>query len=279
MAVLPPKRGSQRRPALRGNILQDTTRGVERTRKWPDKRGSRQTRGQLDQQEWFRQANWAFKLMDPKSQAILRHAAEGTSLYPRDVFSIMASGGFFALVMEDGKVAYPMATIQAVSESLDSITQTIGYTLVRGPQFWHGAPPAPGGGPLATRLVMDAPKALPPSGSVIQWDRSAFNELEAWDPIAKDRLTVPASVLRVTVGASIRFDGGAAGNVSMDILRNGALVCAQSGASGYVAYNGSIVTGPLDVAAGDYFQLRISRSNTAAKVVDIAGTAFYMTFG
>lgn len=279
MAVLPPKKGSQRRPALRGNILQDTTRGVERTRIWPEKRGSRQTRKQREQVEWFRQANYAFKLMDPECQRMFRDAAAGTSLYPRDVFSIMASGGLFALVVEDGKIAYPMESIQSVSASLDALSQKPGYTLVRGKQFWEAQPSNPGGGALSARAILDAPRPLPPSAGVISWDATSFADIEAWNPAEPTRLTVPSGITRVTIGASIRFDGGAAGNVSMDIRKNGLLICAQSGASGYVAYNGTIVTGPVEVEAGDYFELAISRSNTAAKTIDPGPSSFYMTIG
>lgn len=140
MAILPPKRGSQRRPSMRGNLLQDTTRGVERNRAWPEPRGSRQTRAQREQTDWFRQANWAFKLQDPKTIQMFTEAAAGTSLYPRDIFSIMAAGGLFSLAVENGKVMYPMQSVLAVSESLDVIGQSEGSILYRGADRWYVKP-------------------------------------------------------------------------------------------------------------------------------------------
>lgn len=140
MAILPPKRGGQRRPSMRGNLLQDVVRGTERSRAWPEKRGSRQTPGQREQVDWFRQANWAFKLQDPKTIAMFIHAAQGTSLYPRDVFSIMAAGGLFAVNLPGGKAAYPMASVLAVSESLDVLSQQQGFILIRGVDRWEGRP-------------------------------------------------------------------------------------------------------------------------------------------
>src|SRR3546814_16898309 len=88
---------------MRGNLLQDVVRGVERNRAWPSPRLSNRTRAQIDQSEWFRTVNWAFKFMAPDMQAAFIRATHRTSLYPRDLFSIMLSGGLAWIVGADGK--------------------------------------------------------------------------------------------------------------------------------------------------------------------------------
>lgn len=279
MAILPPKRGSKRRPSMRGNLLQDTTRGVERNRAWPEPRGSRQTRAQREQTDWFRQANWAFKLQDPKTIQMFTEAAAGTSLYPRDIFSIMAAGGLFSLVKDDGKVMYPMQSILAVSESLDVITQTIGATLVRGPERWTAGPLIPPTGKLSTRAVMSADKALPASGQIFAWDAAPINELQAWSSPQASRLTVPASITRVELGFIFTATGGAAGNVAANIYKNGQIIAAQSASSGYAGYNLCVLTGPIDVTPGDYFEAAVARSSAAAKTLVALSTGFWMSAG
>src|SRR3546814_15330390 len=80
--------------------------------------------------------------MAPDMQAAFIRATHRTSLYPRDLFSIMLSGGLAWIVGADGKRYYPMATKQAVSESLDVISQVPSYTLIRGPTFRQAGPTA-----------------------------------------------------------------------------------------------------------------------------------------
>lgn len=144
MPALPPKKRSNRRVKFRDVAQFDVVRGVERSRKWPDPKLSNQTPAQLEQQDWFRQANWAFKYMDGNIQAVIRKAVHLTALYPRDLFTIMAANRLFALKNPEGRILYPMPARQDVSASLDTLGQSEGYILVRGPQFWEAVPqPAP----------------------------------------------------------------------------------------------------------------------------------------
>lgn len=140
MSVLPPKHGNKRGPSFQGVAQMDVVRGVPRARAWPRPRLSKLTPEQRQQNEWFRQAGWAFKYLDPKSQDWFRRATHRTSLYPRDLFSIMASNGLFAISEGQNKVLYPMPFMQAVSQSLDTLSQNPGYMLVRGDQFWEAVP-------------------------------------------------------------------------------------------------------------------------------------------
>lgn len=120
--------------------MQDVVRGVERARAWPRPKGSNQTPAQLSQQEWFRQANWAFKYADSKVQASCRKATHRTSLYPRDIFTMMAKGKVFTLLDEDNFRIWPLAYVLDVSASLDAISQIPGTILIRDTDRWRAIP-------------------------------------------------------------------------------------------------------------------------------------------
>lgn len=120
--------------------MQDVVRGVERARAWPRPKGSNQTPAQLEQQEWFRQANWAFKYADMRIQAACRRATHRTSLYPRDLFTMMAKGKVMTLLDENNFRIWPLAYVLDVSESLDAISQIPGTILIREADRWRGIP-------------------------------------------------------------------------------------------------------------------------------------------
>ena len=279
MAVFPPGRGSQRRPSMRGNLLQDVVRGVERNRAWPSKRLSNQTPEQKKQTEWFRQANWAFKYMAPDIQEIFRKATHLTSLYPRDLFSIMASGGLAFIAKENGKKYFPMATKLAVSESLDAISQVPGYTLIRGPQFWQAAPVAPGPASLTSRIGLTADTPVLTGARYMPFNTASINDLGAWSPAQPGRLIVPAGVKRVETGATIRAEGGNASNVAIQIRKNGIVIASQQVASGFTDCANQVSTGPINVVPGDIIQLYYYFGSPSSKTIRANETAMWMKWG
>lgn len=267
MAVLPPGKGSQRRPSFRGNILQDTTRGVERTRIWPEPKGSRQTKGQLDQQEWFRQVNWAFKYMAAPVQAAFRKATQDTALYPRDLLSMIASGSFLAFKVDDERIAYPMAYMQAVSESLDTITAVPGSTLVRGPTFWTAQPPIPNTGVLWQRVERTANLNAATGTNVIPWQTAPINELAMWNAAQPSRLTVQPGITRLEIFGSIGATNGSVSGTQLGIRKNGSVIAYSTTAAWTANSQEQVFSGPLDVVPGDYFELEYTFQNFASKVI------------
>lgn len=140
MAVIPPKgRTVDRRPSLRGKVMQDVVMGVERNRAWPPKRAKNLPEVTKDQNDWFRQAQWATKYWAPNPYMEAMRAVKGTPLLPRDIMTMIMAGRLGALVMRDGKVKWPMAALQDISQSLDVVTQEPGYTVQRGTDgLWRG---------------------------------------------------------------------------------------------------------------------------------------------
>lgn len=279
MAIFPPKKGALRRPSFRGALLQDTTRGTERNRGWPEPKGSNQTRKQLEQQEWFRQANWAFKYIDPKSQQMFTRATHNTSLYPRDIATIMMAGGLFRLLLPDGKVAWPMPAILAVSESLDALSQTPGYTLIRGIDRWIGAPQNTPPGQLSSRFRPLNNLGVVTGSNTVPWGVAEWDELGMHMPSTPGFIRVPANVSRLSLGCQVRAYGGSATSFALRIFRNNIAVAEVGGASGYNEFQAQCQTGPISVAEGDTFEVRYQLSNASGKTMQASATNLWAKFG
>lgn len=131
----------QRLASYRGRVMIDTVRGVLRVRKWPKKRGTPKSPLQRWWIDWFRQANLLAKYADGMAQARAIAMTKGSGLYPRDVMLKAMRGRLYIWADENGKVWYPMAAVQDISESLDVLAQSIGSVLVRATDRWR-APPA-----------------------------------------------------------------------------------------------------------------------------------------
>lgn len=151
--------------------MQDVTQGVERSRSWPRNRGKPKNEKTKEQNDWFRQMQWATKYMDPRLLIDAVAAVKGTPLLPRDILTMLHSGRLMAFQTETGKRIYPVQAKRDVSESLDVISQQEGYTLVRGPDGWEGRAQTTGGSwtvafslsgfaPQADIVITDLPPAL-----------------------------------------------------------------------------------------------------------------------
>lgn len=200
MAAFPPKdKTVDRRPSLSGVLMQDVAHGVERSRAWPRKRGKKLDPVTKDQNDLFRQYQWATKYWDPKLYIQAMNAVKGTPLLPRDIMTMIMSGRLCSIRMVDGKVWYPMAALQDVSQSLDVITQTPGRSIRRGDELWEEYNPAIGSA---------------------QWTLVHYEEILA--PVASIPVVLPAGVVDVMIlalditlsGSGFRYiqlstDGGA----------------------------------------------------------------------
>lgn len=175
MAAFPPKdKTVDRRPSLSGVLMQDVAHGVERSRAWPRKRGKKLDPVTKDQNDLFRQYQWATKYWDPKLYIQAMLAVKGTPLLPRDIMTMIMSGRLCAVMGVNGRNLYPMAALRDVSESLDVITQTPGQSIIRGDEVWEPYTPGGGGG-VGWFKVHDAPIANPTA--FVDVDVSAWTEL------------------------------------------------------------------------------------------------------
>ncbi len=168
MATLKTIKRNHRSESLRGKFMVDTVRGVLRIRKWPKKRGTPKSALQLWWIDWFRQANKLAKYADAMSMRLAIKYTAGTGIYPRDLLLKAMRGRLYTWRDENGRMYYPMAGVQDISDTLDILAQSIGSVLVRATDRWRAA----SSGVLGRVLTHQGPDAPPlwaePSGGMVQ---------------------------------------------------------------------------------------------------------------
>ncbi len=220
MATLKGIKRAARSESLSGKMMVDTVRGVLRVRKWPRKRGTPKSARQRWWNDWFRQANLLAKYVDAATMRKAIELTANTGMYPRDIILKAMRGRLYVWRDQTGKVWYPMAGIQDISESLDVLAQTIGSVLVRATDRWRPADPgnledvltykgdeaapvwqAPSAGGLATTQLAGTPLAVDNTKNVYSFDVSSFAAVE---------FTLDAINLAASDGMYFRYstDGG-----------------------------------------------------------------------
>jgi len=139
--IRPSKMPPRRLESLRGVVMVDMVNGKIRIRKWPRPRGKPKDPTVQANNELFAQGNKAWKYLSAVQQDTFRDAVEGSPLLPRDLQTAMTFNRLFLFELEDGRVIYPVKLKREVSEALDTITQTVGQTLIRTAEGWEGQTP------------------------------------------------------------------------------------------------------------------------------------------
>lgn len=142
MAQLTGMPSPQKGVALKGSVVITTWKGKIILRSWPRKRGKIKSAKQQATVDWFTQANVLTKYLAPELQMVALQAVKNTPLYPRDVQLACMAGTLFSLIDPSGKILYSMQTRQAVSDSLNVLSQDDGVLLTRQNGLW--VPIAPG---------------------------------------------------------------------------------------------------------------------------------------
>lgn len=141
----------------------DVTQGVERVRVWPKKRGKPKDPRVAEQNEWFRQAQWACKYWPASLQATVRAAVAGTPLMPRDLQTMIMAGRLLAIDIPGYGTIWSIAAMNDVSKSLDVISPNPGDVLTRGAEYWQAAA-EPAAGYVLTWQGPDEPAKWTPKG-------------------------------------------------------------------------------------------------------------------
>lgn len=184
-----------RRPSLRKLVMQDVSRGSERTRAWPRGRGKITDETTLHNMDMFRQAQWATKYWDPRLQYDAAQAVAGTPLLPRDLMTMMMFNRLASLKLDDGRELFPLVARKDVSESLDLLTNVPGSMIYRGPDLWQPVLPGPDGWVLqfddATKTPRWAASAGAVGGPQVAWWRCT----NGTNPVAGTWSTRPMNLL------------------------------------------------------------------------------------
>lgn len=193
MAALPPKgKLVDRRPSLTGVLVSDVSNGVERQRAWPRSRGKITNPTTVEQMEWFRQAQWATKYIDPQIMTTFAQATKGTPLLPRDLATMMFAGRMFYFIFPDGRKMFSVQAKTDVSTSLDAIGQTPGMTLIRGPVYWEPQPMITGNR-VGARITRAANFLLTSLGTsyTVPWTTEVIDQQNFWNVAAPNNIVIP----------------------------------------------------------------------------------------
>lgn len=228
----------------------DTHNGKIRIRRWPRSRGKTRSPAQKASEEQFRAWQWATKYISPTMYSDIVEARKGTPILPRDFLTAMFAGSLIAIVTTDGKVLWPMAARNKISETLDALGQTEGFILRRGPDYWEAVPQGSGGGSsiISARVQGLSSQAISAnSAAKMLFDTVIADPALAWDA-ANNAFTVPLGVNRAEFIAST----GVANGVNADWLEMwiSPLSANLTADRHFVSSVGSEHWGGLQVASG-----------------------------
>lgn len=249
--------------------MQDVSNGVERTRAWPRKRGSSLAEKTKAQMEWFRQAQWATKYMDPKQMLTFMEATKGTPLLPRDIATMMMAGRWLRVILPDGRILTSVQSQNDVSQSLDTLGDQLGMTLVRQTEGWRATAPFVASR-VGARLRRNTNLAVPNGGAgvVIPWQVEQLDQANFWNISAPTEIVIPFSGW---YNASISIARALTPATAMDLqfFLNGAFIQGQSGY--YPASIGAYRIGMQvlrNFVAGDKLTFRYLSYGAASTMVD-----------
>lgn len=274
MSVLPPKgKLVTRRPSLKGVLMQDVSQGAERVRAWPKKRGKGVDAAQKERMEWFRQAQWAAKYCDPRMIQTFAEATKGTPLLPRDLMTMMLAGRWLEFTMPDGRVITSVQSKQDVSRSLDVLGSGVGYTLVRGEEYWEFQP-IPVGGRYGAKVRRTTTLAGGAASTpvLVTYTTEVLDQAAYWTIAEPSKFTVPVQGW-YQVAYQGRRNPQTQPAADFQIRVNGVEVQRIRGDSGGAASTVLAATTALVyLNAGDYVQTYVIPLATGAVFTDLEMT-------
>lgn len=159
MAILKVARSIARSgPSFRKALYLAERRGTPYASKWPIGRGKSGNPVVRHNQEWFAQAQAAYKVTAPQIIATAIQATAGTPFLPRDLLTAAMAGRLFSITVEGEGTLYPVAARIDVSQSIDILGNKEGQLLIRTNDLWLQLPAGKIGQPLISQGVGKAPE-------------------------------------------------------------------------------------------------------------------------
>lgn len=222
----------------------DTVNGKIRVRSWPRKRPGRGTLAQQETRAQFAAYQWAAKYISPQQMVDVMNGRAGTPILPRDALTAMWSGRLIAFITSYGKVLWPMPARIDTSEALDTISQTEGQQLVRGPTGWEAFTPVPAQNGGSAWLQVTSRNTGNASTSTTNRNRGPV-----FKPLADVVTTGCTMIFNNTNNYEVKLVRLNSSNVVQEIV---ATAAAQAGRNGRVnSYRWSAVT----LTAGEIYGL------------------------
>lgn len=271
----------------------DTVRGVLRVRKWPRKRGTPKSALQRHWIDWFKQANLLAKYVDPVQQARAIEMTKGSGLYPRDVILSAMRGRLYWWADETGWKWFPMAAILDISKTFDILGQTVGDMFYRATDRWRAIPagavdevltaqgpgvapawlPAAGGGtPFGGCLLWSSAtqNVNNKSWKALDWNQEKYDTDNLHDLVTNpDRITVPAGWSKIRLSGGVVWNVNATGRRVAVFRFEGSGFIGEANQTRPADQNSqqTLNSPAIDVAEGDWFQLRVWQDSGSQRQV------------
>jgi len=215
-----------RYPALRGGVVVDTYRGKVRVRKWPRPRGKRLHPHTAYMNKWFRDACHKIAYADARAVDYAIKATKGTGLYPRDVLMAGMGAGLVNLVLPDGTpITHKRQGLHPVAFQGCRLQKTALQNILAS---------------TATALV---------------WPLPVIDTAGMFNLGFPTRITIPAGINIVRLTAGCRANVATNTTVNLWIFKNGTTLIAEQNSNAAPWTAAGVDSGPLPVAAGDYFEV------------------------
>jgi len=220
--------GKQRYPAIRGRVIFDTWRGVQRVRAWPRARGPSTSGQVLRQNDWFKAANRMAMIVEPRQMATAIEVTKNTGLYPRDLLVRTMKNGIFDIVEADGTL------ITTRPRRLDPVS-------------FQGAicrPASPVSCPIGV-------------ATYLTWELPQVDTLGFWNVANPTRLTVPEGVTEMEFHAGAVLNSSATTYMIAIIRINRLLTKAYTRVGNSARVSQTLSSGPCQVTEGDYCEVNV----------------------
>jgi len=215
-------------PSSYRRVIVDTYRGQFRLRGWPRKAGKAKAPALIASQENFRQTVKALKFIAGSQQATAINIAKGTGAYPRDMLMHFLNGGGYDLVDQAGNL---------IQRSVPMVY----------PVTFQGA--------RVERTSNVAITANTPTK--VTWQSPVLDTAMIWDASVPRRLTVPTAVQIIVLKAGFRSSTTINNVAQIAILNSAGVQIAATTFSVNSNIDAQCDTGPIPVAAGDWFEVQV----------------------
>lgn len=262
-----PRRGA----ALGRSVVVKTVNGTQVYQKWPRPRGAAKSPAQLEAQQAFQYAMAAIKNFDTYQQWLAFEVAADLPVMPRDLLAWQYFNRAYWYRLPDGRKVFSVPSMQDVSLLMDTLGQTPGQLLMRGPTFWAGLNPGAHGTVLKINVSgvpewqADAPVTPPaeqfmsagPIDPTVNSANAGASAFTARAIIPNNNILVTGAKLfiRSTTVTRNLYAGIYAEGPSGHHLSGGALVAHANSAALAVGLNTLPFTAPVTLTAGQVYWL------------------------
>jgi len=213
-------------PSSTGKYIVDTYRGQFRIRAWPRKVGAAKSGNLKEIQRRFKEATALMKYVDANQVNQAMNIARGSGLYPRDILGHAILVGMIDMVDEEG----------------NTITQWKPY-LVK--VMFQGC-----------RINRNTNQTIT-AGAVtaISFNNPVIQTVPIWNIAAPTKFVVPTGVTQIQMIGGFRGNTGITNFAQLIWRKNGGTFWGETVIAPGTTPAQSADTGPMNVVAGDFFEL------------------------